>query len=208
MLIHLRYARSLVFFVLMDRQRTYIVLLRGVMPSGKNRIPKMSLLREVLEEGGFEEVRTYIQSGNIVLRSALSPEETGEKVSSLIRENIGADLSVVVKTAEEIRQVLEGNPFVAEKYDMARLFFTLFNDTLDRAKAQELADQDFGEEEFAYTDHAMYMYLPRDASRSKLSNNFLERKLKITTTTRNLNTLKRLLKMADPNPCPTDGDSQ
>ncbi len=208
MLIHLRYARSLAFYAPMDRQRTYIVLLRGVMPSGKNHIPKMSLLREVLEKDGFEGVKTYIQSGNIVLRPALSSEETGEKVCSLIRENIGADLSVVVKTAEEIRQVLEGNPFVAEKYDMGRLFFTLYNDALDRAKAQELADQDFGEEEFAYTDHAMYMYLPRDASRSKLSNNFLERKLKITTTTRNLNTLKRLLKMADPNPCPTDGDSQ
>lgn len=175
---------------------TYIALLRGVMPSGKNSIPKMAYLREVMEKGGFVNVRTYIQSGNIVLQTELSPAEVGQKVHQLIKENIEAELPVIVKTADEIKEVLKGNPFT-DGYDIKRVFFTLFNDTLDKKSAEELKKQDFEKEKFDFTTKAMYMYLPKDASRSKLNNNFLEKKLKITTTTRNFNTLSKLVAIAE-----------
>ncbi|MDO5106543.1 DUF1697 domain-containing protein [Capnocytophaga sp.] len=174
---------------------TYIVLLRGVMPSGKNKIPSMAFLKEILEDAGFESVKTYIQSGNIVLRSELAPAQISQKVRELIEEKIGAELSVIVKTPREIRQVLNENPFT-ENHDSKRVFFTLFNDELPQPLATELQKQDFGEEKFAFTDRAMYLYIPTDASRSKLSNNFLEKKLKITATTRNFNTLSKLVAMA------------
>ena len=174
---------------------TYIVLLRGVMPTGKNKIPSMAFLKEVLEKGGFANVKTYIQSGNIVLQTELSPTQISQKVHQLIKENIGAELSVIVKTADEIAQVLSENPFT-DGYDIKRVFFTLFNDELSQALANELKTQDFGEEKFDFTKKAMYMYLPKDASCSKLSNNFLEKKLKIVATTRNFNTLNKLVTMA------------
>ena len=174
---------------------TYIVLLRGVMPSGKNSIPKMAYLREILEKGGFINVKTYIQSGNIVLQTELSPVQISQKVHQLIKENIGAELPVVIKTADEIEQVLNENPFT-NGYDIKRVFFTLFNDELSQELANELKTQDFGEEKFDFTKKALYMYLPKDASRSKLSNNFLEKKLKIIATTRNFNTLSKLVAMA------------
>ncbi|ATA90634.1 DUF1697 domain-containing protein [Capnocytophaga stomatis] len=175
---------------------TYIVLLRGVMPTGKNKIPSMSFLKEILEKGGFVNVKTYIQSGNVVLQTELSPAGVSGKVHQLIKENIGAELPVIVKTADEIRQVLNENPFT-ENHDIKRVFFTLFNDELPQALANELKKQDFGEEKFDFTKKAMYIYSPKDASRSKLSNNFLEKKLNITATTRNFNTLSKLVAMAE-----------
>lgn len=174
---------------------TYIVLLRGVTPSGKNKIPSMAFLKEILEKGGFVNVKTYIQSGNVVLQTHGSSVEVSGKVHQLIKENIGAELPVMVKTAEEIKQVLSENPFT-ENHDIKRVFFTLFNDELPLPLASELKRQDFGEEKFDFTEKAMYMYIPTNASRSKLSNNFLEKKLKIIATTRNFNTLSKLITMA------------
>lgn len=117
-----------------------------------------------------------------------------QKVHQLIKENIGAELPVIVKTADEIKQVLSENPFTGN-HDIKRVFFTLFNEELPLPLASELKRQDFGEEKFDFTEKAMYMYIPTNASRSKLSNNFLEKKLNITATTRNLNTLSKLITM-------------
>lgn len=173
--------------------KTYIVLLRGVMPSGKNSI-KMAFLRDILEEAGFENVKTYIQSGNVVLNSPLLPSEIAETVHSLILAKNGSDLPIIVKTADEIESVLNGNPF-GEGYDISRVFFTLTNDKLEESLVQVLENQDFGDEQLAFKDKAVYLYLPKDASRSKLSNNFIEKKLNITATTRNFNTLTKLVAM-------------
>ncbi|MGT2895859.1 DUF1697 domain-containing protein [Streptococcus entericus] len=174
--------------------KTYIVLLRGVMPSGKNSI-KMAFLRDILEEAGFDNVRTYIQSGNVILKSPLLPKEISEKVHSVILDKNGSDLPVIVKTTDDIAQVLNENPF-GEGYDIGRVFFTLSNEMPDEKLVQELENQDFGDEKIAFGKHAIYLYLPKDASRSKLSNVFVEKKLKITATTRNFNTLTKLVELA------------
>lgn len=111
---------------------TYIVLLRGVMPTGKNRVP-MAQLREVLSEAGFAGVRTWIQSGNAVLRTDMAPKALETRVSELIRTHIGADLAVAVRTAAEVRQILDGNPFTADDDDLSRVFFvTLIDAPSDR----------------------------------------------------------------------------
>lgn len=175
---------------------TYIVLLRGVMPKGKNSIPKMAFLREVLENDGFKRVRTYIQTGNLVLETDLPPFAVSEKLQNLIREHIHADLPVIVKTAQEIRDVLCENPFTEESYDASRIFYSLSNQEIPLCEAQVISDYNYCKGCFAYTTKACYMYLPKDASRSKLNNNFLEKKLGITMTTRNGNTLTRLIEIA------------
>lgn len=169
---------------------TYIVLLRGVMPSGKNSI-KMAFLREILEQADFDNVRTYIQSGNVVLQSSLSPTEIAQKVRAVILEKNGSDLPVIVKTPAEIRAVLAENPFGEE-----RSFFTLTNDTFDKILAQELEQQDFGEDKLKITEKAIHSYIPTNAARTKLTNNFIEKKLNITTTTRNFRTLTKLVAIA------------
>lgn len=83
-----------------------IILLRGVAPKGKNRILSISALANMLEEIGFEDVKTYIQSGNIVLTSDLSDEEIRTKVYDCIYNNIGADLAVIVKDVKQLNAAI------------------------------------------------------------------------------------------------------
>jgi len=161
------------------------------MPSGKNRIPKMAELRDAIEAEEFAEVTTYIQSGNIVLRSPLSKEETSVRIAEIIRAYCGAELQVITTEASEIKKQLASNPF-GDEYQQDRVFYTTMMEPIDPKRIAALCQEDFGEEELRMVEGR-----PKDASRSKLSNNFLEKKLKFTATTRNRNTLARLIELAE-----------
>lgn len=131
---------------------TYIVLLRGVMPTGKNRVP-MADLRKALTEAGFTNVATWIQSGNAVVATHLSPMETAQKVQDTIRESIGPELAVIVKTAEEIQQALLENPF-AQDPRQDRVFYALYNTPPDKEKADLMQTKDWGEDRLHITQTA------------------------------------------------------
>ncbi len=100
-------------------------------------------------------------------------------------------MPVIVKTPAKIQAVLAESPFGEE-----RSFFTLTNDNFDKILAQELEQQDFGEDKLKITEKAIYLYIPTNAARTKLTNNFIEKKLNITTTTRNFRTLTKLVAIA------------
>lgn len=168
-----------------------IALLRGVTPNGKNRIPKMSYLVEILEDSGFKQVETYIQSGNILLETNLSHSETASKIHDLIFEKIGAELSVIIKTKEELEGAIKENPF-DDTYDFSRIHLVFTNDNIDDVKLKKVREIAFDGEIFFNGSECFYMYLPRDASKKKLNNNYLERQLGIVCTTRKLNVIKHL----------------
>ena len=169
---------------------TFIAFLRGVMPSGKNAV-KMADVREVLGNNGFIDVRTWIQSGNIALQTSLDAATTAVQIRQLLQTHLGVDLATVIKTKEQLQAVLDGNPFNQDEYDLKRVFFTLCNQPL--ADTADLIGQDFGEEKLCICEQAAYMYIPTDASRSKLSNVFLEKKLGVSLTTRNFNTISKMI---------------
>jgi uncharacterized protein (DUF1697 family) len=173
--------------------KTFIVLLRGVMPYGRNKVP-MAQLRQVLTDTGFEDVRTYIQSGNVVLRTKLSASELESRVHKIIKEQIGPDLVVVVRTGTQLKKILDDNPM--RKEDMSRVFFTVFAQTPPVQKVKELLAQDYSPEEIIIRGSHAYVYIPRNAARSRLSNNILEKKLGVSATTRNRNTVTRLIEMS------------
>ncbi len=177
-----------------NEQKTYVVLLRGVTPKGKNKVP-MAQLRLILTEAGFDNVRTYIQSGNVLVNTKLSAKEIEMLVHELIKQYIGAYISVVVRTREQLSKILKENPF-QEGFDPARVFYVLFKDNPTQEKCNALLEKEFGIEKLAISQTAAYLYLPENASRSKLSNRFIERKLEITATTRNLNTMKKLIELS------------
>lgn len=79
-----------------------LALLRGVMPTGPNRIPKMSELVEILEASGLRSVSTYIQSGNILCETDLSAEALANQIHQIILQQIGANLSVVIKKKADL----------------------------------------------------------------------------------------------------------
>jgi len=173
-----------------------IILLRGVMPSGKNSIPKMAVLCQHLEEAGFERVRTYIQSGNILLRSDLSKQALSQRIHDLIFEKYGADLAALVFFPEEIQAWIDALPFSPE-LDPSRVFFTMTMACPTADRLQALAEKTWNEEAALHlTERCAYIYSPKGYKNTRLTNNALERYLGVTCTTRNLNTIRRLLSLS------------
>lgn len=173
-----------------------IILLRGVMPSGKNSIPKMAILRQHLEDAGFEAVRTYIQSGNILLRSELSAEALSTRIHDLLAEHYGADIAALVFRPEEIQGWIDACPFPSD-LDPSRVFFTMTMACPTADRLQELSEKTWGEEAALHlTERCAYIYSPKGYKNTRLTNNALERYLGVTCTTRNLNTIRRLLSLS------------
>jgi uncharacterized protein (DUF1697 family) len=174
--------------------KTYIVLLRGVMPTGKNKVP-MAQLREVLTNAGFGNVRTYIQSGNALVDSDLSAKEVETRVHNLIKQDIGADLVVMVRTATQLKKILDENPF-KNGHDISRVFFVLFEESPATQKVKELLAKEYAPEKLVITRNAAYMYIPGIYGRGILSGGFLEKKLDVPATMRNFNTTSKLIEMS------------
>ncbi|BCP60984.1 hypothetical protein SUT328_01660 [Streptococcus parasuis] len=172
-----------------------VALLRGVTPVGKNKIPKMSYLAEILMEAGLTSVQTYIQSGNVVCEPDLSDEKLSQLIHQTIKENIGADLAVIIKNQSELTQAVAENPF-GEAYDPSRVHLVFTNDEITGEKLNKLLHQGFGDEELRLGSQCLYMYLPRDARKKKLNTNFLEKQLGLTATMRKLSVISRLSEMA------------
>jgi len=173
---------------------TYILLLRGVTPSGRNKIP-MNRFRDVLEKAGFAHVRTYIQSGNALVDTELPAHAVEKSVRDLIRNRIGPDLVVLARTGAQLEDAIEANPFI-KGYDISRVFFVSFGETPPADKVRELLSLDFSPEKLAFGENTAYMYIPGTYGRGTLSGNFLEKNLGISATMRNFNTMKRLVTMS------------
>lgn len=171
----------------------WIVLLRGVTPTGKNRVP-MAALREVLSNDGFKQVRSWIQSGNLLVDTPLDRQQTHVRIEGLLAGQMGVSLAVIIKTVQEIEDILAHMPF--DGLDLARVFYGLFNDKPASDKVRATSAIDLGEDRLIITDEALYAFIPGSAAKSKLNNATLQRKLGITLTLRNRNTLTKLVEMA------------
>lgn len=170
----------------------YIILLRGVMPVGNNKVP-MAQLRAALTEAGLTDVRTYIQSGNVLAVSDLDQAGIENLVHDTIKEYIGANIAVIARTAKQFRHILEINPFHGE--EISRQYFSLFAEAPDPVFVQQLIALDFSPDQVRYTDQAIYSLYAIKYSDSRFNNNFFERRLKVAITTRNFNTMTRLVEM-------------
>ena len=169
----------------------HIILLRGVTPNGKNAIPKMSYLVDILTEAGFQQVRTYIQSGNIILESDLDLEKIRERVHTLINENIGADLKMVIKNKSDFKKIVQENPF-GEHYLYDRIHVIFYQESIQSLPLEKLKI-DYGEEEIYIGNHCLYLYLPRTTKQKKLHTNYLEKLFNVDLTMRKLNVVEKLL---------------
>lgn len=176
----------------MNQLRRHIVLLRGVMPTGKNKVP-MQQLREVLSQANFTNVRTWISTGNVLLDTDLSSGMLAAEVRNLIREHIGPDLVVIVTNVEQIQAMLDQQPFEQAQPD--RVFYTFVEAEADPDRIEDVLETDFGENEIAQAPHGFYLHVPESMARSSLSNNRLEKLLGVSATTRNRNTLTKLVEL-------------
>lgn len=172
----------------------YVMLLRGVMPTGRNRVP-MAELRDALAQAGMANVQTYIQSGNVIADSPLDAAGVERLVHDTIRERIGADIAVIVRTPGELQRVMAEIPF--PDADSAKLYFTLFQTPPDPERLAGLLAMDCAPDAIRVTDAAFYTLYATKLSDSRFTNNFFESRLKVKATTRNFNTMTRLLELCE-----------
>jgi uncharacterized protein (DUF1697 family) len=174
----------------------HILLLRGI-NLGPNRRVAMPRLREVLTEAGFEDVRTYVQSGNIVLSSDEPPDKVAAKCERVIAEEFGFDVPVVVRTRAELARVVKRNPLGKVATEPKRYQVSFLDRKPDAKLVKELKALAADKEEFVANGREFYAWHPAGVARSKLWNKLAGKGLGVTATARNWTTVETLLEMAD-----------
>lgn len=177
----------------------YLALLRGINVSGQKLI-KMADLRMNMEAGGYKNVQTYIQSGNIVFESPdTSAQSVAKNIEGLIKAQYGFDVTVFVYSKEEIERAVDNNPFITgrapEPAGAKKLYVTFLNAVPSAEDIDKLKQAPIGDDSIAVSGNILYFKLAESAATSKLSNNLIENKLRLRATTRNWNTTLKLLEM-------------
>lgn len=177
---------------------TYIAILRGINVSGQKMI-KMQELKAHLEEAGLQNVRTYIQSGNVIFGYKKAGVDKLEGViKKMIADKFGFDVPVIVKTAEELVAVSRNNPFIVKrKEDTDKQHVTFLAEEPRKELLDKFAAPANIPDEYVIRGKAIYLLCPNGYGQTKLTNNFFESKLKVTATTRNWKTVMKLVEMVN-----------
>ncbi len=169
---------------------TYIALLRGINVGGNNIIP-MSNLREMCIELGFTEVRTYIQSGNILFKSDLAENELIAKLEKSLETQVGKHISVIIRSAKELEKVISKNPF--SDSNPAQVGISFFTQMVPENYLKDFINP--GPEEIVVSGREIYIHYPNGMGQSKLK----LPKMQEQGTARNLNTVGKLVEMSREN---------
>ena len=170
----------------------HIVLLRGINIGSRNRI-SMPQLRSALEEAGFEDVQTYLQSGNIVLESRAKP---GPKVERVIAEHFGLKIPVIVRTRAELAAIVKRNPLGRVAKDPKRHQVTFLSAKLKPEVVKRLEALPASGEKLAIQGREVYAWHPAGVARSRLWNELAGKRLGVTATSRNWTTVEALLDLS------------
>lgn len=174
-----------------------IALLRGVNVGGKNKLP-MKELAAIFVALGCHDVRTYIQSGNVVFRAAPAIwEALPGLVTHALRERLGLDVPLVVRTLARWRRVVEENPFLAGDADRAKLHVAFLADEPAAARVAKLDPDRSPPDELAARGGEVYLHCPNGMARTKITTAYLDGTLGTTSTVRNWNTVTALLALAE-----------
>ena len=156
----------------------------------------MADLRELLEGHGYEDVRTHLQSGNVVLTSTRSRRQLERTLERQLAERFGFDISVLVRTRAELAKVVERNPLGKVATDESRHVVSFLSRRLPAAVARELETADVAPERVAISGREIYAWYPNGIQRSPLGKLLDDSRLGVVSTARNWNTVVKLLELA------------
>lgn len=176
----------------MAKKTTYILLFRGV--GGATQLPVLQL-REALAKAGFEGATTYINSGNALVRSALSREKTIATVAKLCKEKFGFDKAIFAPTAAEWEAVIANNPFPKELKTPKYLHAALLADTPDPAKVKAVLAWAAHGEQLKVVKGVAYIHTPNGFGTSKMAAKF-DKGIGVVNTARNWNSVLKLHELA------------
>jgi uncharacterized protein (DUF1697 family) len=178
--------------------QTFISILRGINVSGQKKI-LMADLKVLYENLKFKDVRTYIQSGNVIFKSKepLSDIEFEKKIEDQIFKKYDFHVPVIIRSEDEIRKIIAANPFLKEKnIDPKKLHVTFLSNIPDKENVESIEKMDFSPDKFMISGKEVYLYVPNGYGETKISNTFFEKKLKVKATTRNWNTVNKLSELS------------
>lgn len=177
-------------------------MLRGVNVGGHNRI-KMDALRALYESLKLEEPRTYVQSGNVIFRCKDKDKDKNlfalaRKIQDGIGKEFGFRPEVILRTVDELRQAVAANPF-AKRRDLepGKLLITFLAAEPGPDAQTALRSLKDYPEELHLKDRELYVYFPAGAGKSKLPWSSVEKLFKVTGTARNLNSVTKMLEIAE-----------
>ena len=172
----------------------FIVLLKGINVGGNKKVP-MAELRQLLTKTGFQEVQTYIQSGNIILQTdENNVTKIEDSISKSILDHFGFEVSVLVKTREELRCIFQDSPFSEDKKKAS--YFMMLHDMPDKAIVKEASEKIYEGEEYKIINDCIYYFYEKGMGQAKFNVNFFERKFNTFATARNYNTMVKLLSLS------------
>lgn len=176
---------------------TYISLLRGINVGGHNMI-RMDRLRQSFQALGLENVKTYIQSGNVIFKAPKkSAEICARRIQERILKDFGFSVSVMVVSSEEVGRVIKNNPFLKEKaFDASKLHVTFLSQVPTKSGLKALEALPAKPDQFRHSGKALYVHCPNGYGKTKLSNNTLEKVLSVSATTRHWRTVNTLYEMS------------
>ena len=152
----------------------------------------MAELRTLLSTLGFTDVQTYIQSGNVVFKATKqNQEKLGNQIAEAIKKKYDYEVPVLVKTIAEWKTAIANNPFTESDISKQGITF------LATIPEKIIIEIDSKEDRFKIINSEIYLDCPSGFGRTKLTNNFFERKLKTQATTRNWKTIYKLLQLAE-----------
>ncbi len=173
-----------------------VVLLRGINLGERRRIA-MAELRDALQSTGMRDVRTYLQSGNVVLLSDELPKTLERTCEQLIARRFELEVNVTVRTRDELAEVVRRNPLQAVAADPKRYQVSFCSEEPDPDAVRAIAAADVAPEQFVAIGRELYAWHPAGMGRSRLAALLSERRLGTSVTARNWTTVINLLEMVN-----------
>jgi uncharacterized protein (DUF1697 family) len=175
---------------------THLALLRGINVSGHNMM-KMEALKTMLENIGFQNVRTYLQSGNVFVDT---DEESASKVGFMIKQEIfkvfGHEVPTIVITKEDLELCFKNSPYLKEEdLDTKKLYVAFVSTALKSENINDLKISQFKPDEASIDGNRIFIKYAIGAGKTRLEGKYIEKKLNVIVTMRNWNTVTNLLKM-------------
>ncbi len=174
-----------------------IAILRGINVGGK-RIILMADLKALFEELRFTDVQTYIQSGNVIFNSKEESTdiELSDKIEASILKRYGFDVPVIIRTVNELKEIVLANPFYQDKeFGIDGLYVTFLKNLPTAESIINIEAYDYSPDRFIIKEKEIFIFCAGKYHQSKLTNNFFENKLKVPATTRNWKTVLKLLEL-------------
>ncbi|WMN12049.1 DUF1697 domain-containing protein [Marivirga salinae] len=177
--------------------KTKIAILRGINVGGKRKI-LMADLKMLMQDLGYLNIQTYIQSGNLIFEIDDKHQNKGiaEGIETAILGKFDFEVPVIVLSAEEIENAVTKNPFYKADADINKLHLTFLNELPDKDNLALVESFDYSPDQFKIIGKNAFIYCEGSYHKSKLTNDFFEKKLKVKATTRNWKTVLKLWELS------------